>query len=340
MRAERFEESNRWVRGRVVAALAAGEGVPRGIAPERLAPALAGPLARRPDPAGGGRLRARLSRPWPSTARASCGPTSPATAGATTRPRSTPISDRIADEVEELRRRAAVPAPLSAQAGDQVKAIVEAAERGAQEIRDAAHADAREHVAHVTAAADPLRERIEQMERDMTQLVIDLRTGAERLRGDLDGLQAGTDALAEVRHEAPARGGTRARPARRAPAPGVAEAPKNGDSAAARIVALDMALSGTPREDTDRYLAENYDVPGPRGAARRGLRRGWRVARRFCRACVVRARRGAYCRIEGRVSRRPGRPGSLSGICRQTPRSVSFERAATRQGRRPRPGRN
>lgn len=32
----RFEDSNRWVRGRVVAALAAGEGLPDGIAPERL----------------------------------------------------------------------------------------------------------------------------------------------------------------------------------------------------------------------------------------------------------------------------------------------------------------
>jgi hypothetical protein len=37
--------------------------------------------------------------------------------------------------------------------------------------------------------------------------------------------------------------------------------PANGDAAAARIVALDMALSGTPREETDRYLAEHYDVP-------------------------------------------------------------------------------
>ena len=51
--------------------------------------------------------------------------------------------DRVATEVEELRRQAAAPAPappapLSAQAGQQVKAIVEAAERGAQEIRDAA----------------------------------------------------------------------------------------------------------------------------------------------------------------------------------------------------------
>src|SRR3954447_26624452 len=43
-RAERFEDSNRWVRGRVVAALAAGEGLPSDIAPERLERAVAGLL--------------------------------------------------------------------------------------------------------------------------------------------------------------------------------------------------------------------------------------------------------------------------------------------------------
>ena len=186
--------------------------------------------------------------------------------------------DRIADEVDEMRRRVAAPAPLSAQAGEQVKAIVEAAERGAEEIRDAAQAEAREHVANVTAAADRLRERIEQMERDMTQLVIDLREGADRLRGDLDGLQAGTDALSaaggagpsaplpEPRAVAPAPEPAAPEPPAAseppvAPEPPAAPAPKNGDSAAARIVALDMALSGTSREDTDRYLAENYDLP-------------------------------------------------------------------------------
>lgn len=165
--------------------------------------------------------------------------------------------DRIADEFDELRRQAAVPTPLSAQAGGQVTAIVEAAERGAQEIRDAA----REHVARVTAAADRLRERIEQMERDMTQLVVDLRTGAERLRGDLDELQAGTAELSDVRRE---QSPEVAAPEPEPPAPAAGPAPKNGDSAAARIVALDMALSGKPREDTDRYLAENYDVPDRR----------------------------------------------------------------------------
>jgi DivIVA domain-containing protein len=172
--------------------------------------------------------------------------------------------DRIADEFDELRRRAAAPAPLSAQAGDQVKAIVEAAERGAQEIHDAARAEAREHVARITAAADRLRERVEQMERDMTQLVVDLRTGAERLRGDLDELQAGTEELSDVRREEPPPAAAPEPEPVSAPAPPAAPtavAPKNGDSAAARIVALDMALSGKPREDTDHYLAENYDVP-------------------------------------------------------------------------------
>jgi A/G-specific adenine glycosylase len=42
--AERFEDTNRWVRGRIVAALAAGEGLPADIAPERLERAVAGLL--------------------------------------------------------------------------------------------------------------------------------------------------------------------------------------------------------------------------------------------------------------------------------------------------------
>jgi DivIVA domain-containing protein len=175
--------------------------------------------------------------------------------------------DRIADEVDEMRRHAAVPAPLSAQAGDQVKAIVEAAERSAEEIRYAAQAEAREHVAHVTDAADRLRERIEQMESDVTQLVMDLRAGAERLRGDLEELQAGTEGLSQARGvtepvAAAPEPEPQPEPEPTAPvAPAAGPAPKNGDSAAARIVALDMAFSGTPREEIDRYLAENYDVP-------------------------------------------------------------------------------
>jgi DivIVA domain-containing protein len=33
------------------------------------------------------------------------------------------------------------------------------------------------------------------------------------------------------------------------------------DSEGARLIALNMALNGTPRDETDRYLAENFDLP-------------------------------------------------------------------------------
>lgn len=189
--------------------------------------------------------------------------------------------EALADEVDALRQRAAEPATLSSQAGEQVRSIVQAAERGAQEIRDGATAEARERVARVTEAAERLRGRIEQMESDVTRVMSDLRTDAERLRDDLRALHEGAATLATAPQppapaaetptaeepaavEQPADGEPAAEPptvvAPAAPAPA-----RNGDAATARIVALDMALSGTPREETERFLAEHYDVADPDG---------------------------------------------------------------------------
>lgn len=184
----------------------------------------------------------------------------------------------LADEVEALRERAAEPATLSSQAGEQVRAIVQAAERGAQEIRDTAGAQAREHVGRVTEAVERLRGRIEQMEDDVTRVMADLRTDAERLRDDLRALQQGASALTAAEQPAPAPPEPAASPPPpepsaaaeppTAPAPAApppeptapASADRGGDTAAARIVALDMALSGTPRDETERFLAEHYDL--------------------------------------------------------------------------------
>jgi hypothetical protein len=58
------------------------------------------------------------------------------------------------------------------------------------------------------------------------------------------------------------------------PEPGVASEPESRPEApatnaastipeGARLVALNMALSGTPREETARYLRENYDLADP-----------------------------------------------------------------------------
>ena len=38
------------------------------------------------------------------------------------------------------------------------------------------------------------------------------------------------------------------------------EAPENGDLDGARLIALNMALNGESRADTERYLAENFQL--------------------------------------------------------------------------------
>ena len=39
----------------------------------------------------------------------------------------------------------------------------------------------------------------------------------------------------------------------------------------ARLIALNMVLNGTPRDETDRYLAENFQLTDRRRTARRGV---------------------------------------------------------------------
>ena len=113
----------------------------------------------------------------------------------------------IADEVEELQ---AGPPPRArrspAQTSEQVRAIIEAAEASAAGIREGATADAREHVARVAEAADGLRERIDALERELTGMLGALRSGAERLRADLDAISEGTSAASRLRSGPPRSG--------------------------------------------------------------------------------------------------------------------------------------
>jgi hypothetical protein len=43
--------------------------------------------------------------------------------------------------------------------------------------------------------------------------------------------------------------------------PSEAAAPSSGDVDGARLIALNMALNGESRADTERYLAENFQLP-------------------------------------------------------------------------------
>lgn len=166
---------------------------------------------------------------------------------------------RVADEFEALRGRAPsgpAASPLAAGASEQVRLILEAAEASAAELRADAGREASDHVARVKDAAGGMLSRLDELERELGGLLDALRQSGERLNEGLARLQRqaselGAAAAPEERDDVPA-------PAE--PAPAGNGAPAAGDEAGARLIALNMALSGTPREETARYLAEHFQL--------------------------------------------------------------------------------
>jgi DivIVA domain-containing protein len=128
---------------------------------------------------------------------------------------------RVADALEGGR-------PLSAETSESVRAILAAAERSAAELRADAERRAAEHVARVRETAEGMLGRLDELQAELRAMVAALPGGAPPPEEDF---------------AAPA------------------EPPAQGeDEAAARITALNMALSGTPRDETAAYLAEHYEL--------------------------------------------------------------------------------
>jgi len=174
----------------------------------------------------------------------------------------------VADEVEELRRRSTPGAALAGQTSEQVRAIIEAAEAGAAGIREGAAADAREHVASVARAADGLRERIDALERELTAVLGALRTGAERVRADLDDLAEGTGRLVAAGGADPAAGSAAGVPEPVAPSAlgatlGQAAAAAPGEAEVDEEVEEEPALTAVVEAPAE--AAADTDAPGPVG---------------------------------------------------------------------------
>ena len=205
---------------------------------------------------------------------------------------------RVAEDLDEL-RRAERPstASLASSAAEQVRSIVEAAETTASDIKHQAEDEAsgtrsraegdaektrtdaadqaRRHVVSVQEATQTMLQRVDAMESELGALVESLRTGANRLTADLTLL---TGNMGELRGAATGSGAETADEATEpvsspppksepdsdsdsdAPAEDEAAAEGSDDSEVARLIALNMALNGTPREETDRYLAENFEL--------------------------------------------------------------------------------
>jgi DivIVA domain-containing protein len=195
---------------------------------------------------------------------------------------------QVADELERMRGRAgaAAPAPLSAGTSEQVRLILEAAERSAAQLRDDAGRQAGDHVARVGEAAAGMLAQIDALERELGGLLAALREAGGRVSDQLARVEEQVIDLSGTGAEPPEPPAPPAPPAapapakrsrRRAPAaPDPVEPPAavedvapaapasaNGDEAGARLTALNMALSGTPREETAAYLAEHFELADP-----------------------------------------------------------------------------
>jgi len=169
------------------------------------------------------------------------------------------------------------------------------AERDAREIRDEANSEAlatreqateeaREYVGKVSESTSAMLSRVDAMETELGALVDSLRTGGNRLNADLQLLESGLSEVSDVirprprfepepepepepvaaepePEEAVATELPAAEPESKQPASAATATVDGADDAeGARLIALNMALNGTPREETDKYLSENFQL--------------------------------------------------------------------------------
>ena len=140
---------------------------------------------------------------------------------------------------------------------DQVRLILEAAAASAAQIRG----QAEDHVVRVEQAAGGMLSRLDELERELGGLLEALRQSGERLTDGLARLHEDVAAVGD--DETPAAAEPAAAAATPSPPAPEPVAPLDGDEAGARLTALNMALGGTPREETARYLAEHYSLADP-----------------------------------------------------------------------------
>jgi DivIVA domain-containing protein len=201
--------------------------------------------------------------------------------------------ERIQAIVDAAERTAA---EIEKQAADESSALRKEAEAESRQVREQADADAartreeataesREHVAQVMEGTAAMRTRVEAMETELASMLESLKTGTNRVTSDLELLHGSMTGLGGA--AAPGAVPTRDDEERETVAPPVpaaeeadepeiveeeiletevvVEVEPEGDGGSdevegARLVALNMALNGTPREETQQYLQENFSL--------------------------------------------------------------------------------
>ena len=167
----------------------------------------------------------------------------------------------------------------------EARRIRQEARESAESARAEASAQAREHVARVSEAAAAMMERLDAMETELRGLLDGVRSGASRVTSDLSLLQASVSDLRSAagptfepdpistRRTPAAATGASFEPAVAEPtSEPVADAPvddaggdRPADEEGARLIAFNMALNGTPREETEAYLRDNFELEDAQG---------------------------------------------------------------------------
>ena len=207
-------------------------------------------------------------------------------------------SEQVRSIVEAAETSAA---DIQRQAEDEAREIRAEANTEADATREHATSEARDYVGRVSESTSGMLERIDAMESELKALIESLRTGSNRLNADLQLLEGNLTAVKNavvprpqfepeqpapapqrvVRPEEPpetaatvfegaaqvsgAAAGEVLSEASAEPAPAPAARTNGGDDDGARLIALNMALNGTPREATDKYLADNFKLTDRRG---------------------------------------------------------------------------
>ena len=181
-------------------------------------------------------------------------------------------------------------AEIEREARERAARINQEATRDAQRTRDESVERSQDHVGKVHEATALMLQRVDAMESELSALVESLRTGANRLNADLSLLSGNMGELYDAAGQGSAEPAAPAAPVGLEPeleavvveevviavveeepeaelldedfVVGPAEEPEAAveDVEGARLIALNMALNGQSRAETDRYLAENFDL--------------------------------------------------------------------------------
>jgi DivIVA domain-containing protein len=206
-------------------------------------------------------------------------------------------SDQVRAIVEAAENSAS---EIQRQAEEEAAEIRAEAAGEATSTREQATDQARQYVGKVSESTAVMLQRLDAMESELSALIESLRTGSNRLNADLQLLEGNLTEVTEAvsprpRFERETEGSAivseEALPAPSDEAEFEAEAEAgdfeddadveeilyveeieveaevgaggadgDDDTEGARLIALNMALNGTPREETDRYLAENFQL--------------------------------------------------------------------------------